>query len=145
MGPLNLFRLVPEPGSSQRSQLFSGDTAIGQVDGTVLEAQFQTSRGYLVVTADGNPYEEVIHFHLLNEKMEVADHVSLGRPYHAGILSDVAVGAGDELEFSFFESERWRLVILTQPERVSPRLFAAVRYPRGPFRKHFLRLDRLGA
>jgi hypothetical protein len=140
------FRVIAASGGAQTSRLVTSDGAvIGTVDGLVLEAQYRCSRGYLVVTADGNPYEEALHFHLIDEGLKVIDQASLGRIYNSGTFSAVTLGAADQLEFSFFGSERWRLMILAEPQRVWPRSFASVRFPGGLLKRHLLRLEKIRA
>jgi hypothetical protein len=140
------FQLVPDDPERATSRLVSTDgSAIATVEGTTIEAQFRCARGYLVITSDAHPYEEMLHFHLLDEGMKVIDTVSLGRIYHSGILRELMVGAGDEVEFSFFGEERWRLVILKKPTRVRPKLFSSITYPAGALKRHFLRLEKVTA
>jgi hypothetical protein len=142
---VDLFRVVAESADAQKSRLVTVEGVdIGQVDGSVLEAQYRCSRGHLLITADGNPYEETVHFHLVDEEMQLVDQASLGRIYNSGILTDIRLGAGDDLEFSFFGTERWRLAILADPQRIWPRLLGSVTYPAGWLKPHYLRLEKVG-
>ena len=145
MQAVDVFRVIPESADAQNSRLVTVDgVVIGLVDGSVLEAQYRCSRGHLLITADGNPYEETIHFHLVDEEMKLIDQASLGRIYNSGMLTDTRLGVGDELEFSFFGTERWRLVILADPQRIWPQLLGSVKYPAGLLKPHYLRLDKVG-
>ncbi len=138
------FLLEPLSEKQLRSHLTLKNGPTLEVEGRVLETQFQCSQGYLVITSDGNPYEEMLHLYLLNDKCEVLDGVSLGQIYHSGSIRDVTVCGDDCLEFSFFGTERWRLHILNIPEiRLLPRPLASVRYLKGWLHSHYLRLKKV--
>ena len=127
MEAIDKFRIEPIAGGTLHSRLAFDKSLSLEVAGVTIEAQFRCSRGYLVVTSDGNPYEEIIHFYLLSEGGEVLDELSLGRIYHSGTLRDVVPHAGDRLEFSFFGRERWCLSILDKARLQPPSLFSSVR------------------
>jgi hypothetical protein len=138
MQAVQKFRTEPMEGR-ERAWLVSDEGLSVEVEGVILEAQFQCSRGYLVITSDDNPHEETLHFYFLSEAGQVLDEVSLGQIYHSGILRNAAPHADDRLEFSFFGTERWCLTILDKPRFQPPSLFSSVRL-KGRFGSHYLSL-----
>ncbi len=145
MEAVQTFAIQPHEGTSGDSRLLAEGTAIGRVEGLVLEAQFRCGPGYLVVTSDGNPFEEGLHFYLLDTSYAVLDDVSLGRMYHAGMYRNVIVGPDrDALEFEFFGNDRWRLSIASQPRRTwFRRPFSAVTRTRKWLAPHRLDLRKV--
>lgn len=140
------FRLRPDNDANElRSALLNADgSVIAQVRGRVLEAAYRLQSGYLVLTSDGNPYEEVLHCHLFSAAMDAVDDLSLGQAYASGIVKHLRVVEGQCLEFSFFGDEIWRLSIAGEPQmQWKPQLFDSVQYPQGWLRKHQLRLERI--
>ena len=117
---------------------------MARVEGIVLEAQYRCRAGYLVVTSDGNPFEELLHFYLVGNKNEILDDLSLGRMYNPGIFRDVTIVPGAEaFEFTFFGDDRWRLSILDPPRRaLLPRVFSNVRRSRSWLTPSYLDLRR---
>jgi hypothetical protein len=144
MEAVDRFRVEPIEPERRRSRLIAPDGSFQEVEGQVLEMQFRCAQGFLVVTSDGNPYEETVHFYLLDATGQFRDGLSLGRMYHSGILSATAV-VDETLEFSFFGTERWRLRIGHCASLVSfPKPFSGSRSIKGPLRRHYLQLERLG-
>ena len=131
METVDLYRLEVIPRGELRSFLVARGHPRLPIEGVALEAQFQCSLGYLVITSDGNPYEEMLHFYLINPDGGIMDDVSLGQIYHSGILHDLRWESDDRLAFSFYGTERWCLSILKKPRLRVPRIFSGVRY------KHF--------
>jgi len=140
MQPVHKFRVEPMEGR-EHSLLVSDDGIRLEVEGVILEAQFQCSRGYLLITSDDNPHEEILHFYLLGDARKVLDELSLGQIYHSGILRNVVPHSDDRLDFSFFGTERWSLSILDEPVSRLPALFASVRR-KGWFGSHYLSLEK---
>jgi hypothetical protein len=126
----------------ERSRLVSDDGIGSEVEGVILEAQFQCSRGYLVITSDDNPHEEILHFYFLDDAGQVLDELSLGQIYHSGILRNVVPQSDDRLEFSFFGTERWSITILDKPIIQLPGLFSSVRR-RGWLGPHYLSIEKI--
>lgn len=133
------FRIEPFAGGELHSRLVCNEGLTVEVQGRILEAQFRCSLGYLVILSDGNPYEEMIHFYLLNDSGEILDGLSLGQIYHSGILRDL-VSSENQLEFSFFGKERWQLRVMDRPRFHVPSLFSSVSRTKGGFRPHYLSL-----
>ena len=140
MEAVDRFRIKPIPEDILRSQLILDETSSLEVDGQAIEAQFRCSRGYLVITSDGNPYEEMIHFYLLDHKGDLLDEVSLGRIYHSGTLRDIDAKSDDQVEFSFFGTERWCLSILAEARLQPAPLFSSVTRKQGWLGSHYLSL-----
>ena len=140
MQAIDKFRIEPLEGGERSRLVFDGRASI-EVDGIVLERQFQCSRGYLVITSDDVPHEEMLHFYFLSEESEILDELSLGQIYQSGILRNVVAHADDRLEFSFFGAEHWLLTILDRPVPRPPSLFSSVRR-KGWFQSHYLTLDK---
>lgn len=112
-----------------------------ELDGAVLEAQFDCGDQHLVFTTDDVPYEEALHIHLLDARLAVLDWLELSAWYTPGIFDDLAPAGPHSLAFTFFdETERWRLTVLQSPR------FGLVRHPvkrRSEWwRRSWLRLER---
>ena len=129
MEAIELFALRPDGGHAGDSRLLAGGQDVGVVEGIVLETQFRCRPGSLVVTSDDRPFEEGLHFYLLDPAHKRIDDVSLGRMYQAGMLHDVAAQPDrDVLTFGFFGGDRWRLTIAEAPRWSGfPRPFSGVR------------------
>ena len=132
MEPIQLFALRPVQDHGGDSRLLAGGQDVGPVEGVVLEAQFRCRLGSLVVTSDDNPFEEGLHFYLLDQAHDRLDDVSLGRMYHPGMLRDlVARSDADVLTFGFFGGDRWRLSVAETARWPGfPRPFSGVRRSR---------------
>ena len=143
MEVVDRFRVTPLGPDTLRSRLIGPEGPVMEVEGQLIEMQFSTPEGYLVVTSDGNPYEETVHFYLLDRDGQFRDGISLGRMYHSGILDDISVG-DETLEFSFFGKDRWRLSIRKSPgPMLFPNPFSCIRTIKGRLRRHYLQLERL--
>src|ERR1700678_3874667 len=105
MEAVNKFRIEPLPGEVPRSYLIFNENSTLKVEGQIIEAQFLCAKGYLVITSDGSPFEEMIHFYLLDGEGRFLDEVSLGQIYHSGTLRDIDLRFDSRLEFSFFGKE----------------------------------------
>jgi hypothetical protein len=145
MEPIELFSLVPCDAELPIARLLSNGRDVGEVKGRAIEAQFRYRRGYLIITSDGNPFEEIAHIYLLGHDFHVVDLVWLGAMYHSGVVRNIISRGDDCLEFAFFGgSDRWKLTIRNTPQ-VSwlPNITSTVRYPGGWLRPHYLQLDRI--
>jgi hypothetical protein len=143
MDAVDRFHIRSPGAESLHSRLISTDGTFMEVEGRVIEMQFRCENGYLVVTSDGNPFEEMVHFYLLSHTTRFLDGLSLGRMYHSGILHDTSV-CDDSLEFSFFGPERWRLSIRKSAGAVLlPKPGSSVRSINGWLRLHYLQLERI--
>lgn len=143
MESLNRFPLASPDVEQATSQLLDEDgKQLASIEGVMIEAQFRCSWGYLVITSNASPFEEELHFYLLDGNLSVIDSLSLGQVYHSGILRQLQPGPTDQLEFSFFGEERWRLSVLAEPRRRLPLPFSSVRYSGGALRSHTLYLEK---
>jgi hypothetical protein len=145
MEATDLFTLAPCAGEPPAARLLAGGRDVGKVNGREIEAQFRCRRGYVLMTSDGNPLEEVAHVYLLGPDFHTVDLVRLGAMYHSGAVRDMASCGEDCVEFAFFGGpDRWRLTLRDTP-KVSwlPDIVSTVRYPGGWLRAHYLQLDRI--
>lgn len=128
MEAIQTFTVRPLQESKGDSRLLADGNDVGRVEGLVLEGQYRCAPGFLVVTSDDSPFEERLHFYLLDRSYGRLDDVTLGRMYNPGIYRDVVVAPDrDVLEFTFFGGDRWRLSVAGQPARSwFPRPFSAV-------------------
>lgn len=144
MDMITLFTLAPCDGEPPTARLLAHSRDVGHVNGRDIAAQFGVQRGYVLITDDANPLEEVVHVYLLDPDFHVVDVVQLGAMYHSGAVRDMISCGEDCIEFAFFGGpDRWRLTIRTTP-KVSwlPNVASSVRYPGGWLRPHYLQLDR---
>jgi hypothetical protein len=140
MQAIETFRIQPLD-DGEHSRLLLPEGPVAEIDGVALEGQFRCSRGYLVITSDDVPHEEMLHFYFLSDAGEILDQLSLGQIYTPGILRNMVAHADDRLDFSFFGTERWTLTILAKPVTQPLRLFSSVKR-KGWFRSHYLRLEK---
>jgi hypothetical protein len=139
---IEVFRLEPLPGEKPRSRVVAGGAATATViEGVVLEAQFRSTQGFLLLTSDDTPFEEVLHVRLLDAQFRVLDGVDLGQAYHPGLLRNLRVSGDAELCFSFFGDDCWLLRVEPQARvRWGLRPYASVRYTGPLLRGHNLHL-----
>lgn len=144
METVKLFSLAPCDGEPPTARLLADGRDVGQVNGREIEAQYGMQRGYVLITDDATPLEEVAHIYWLGLDFHTVDVVQLGAMYHSGAVRDLTCCGEDCIEFAFFGgSDRWRLTIRNTP-KVSwlPNISSSVRYPGGWLRPHYLQLDR---
>jgi hypothetical protein len=143
LAQVQAFLIEPLGTEAARSRVISNGDSVAEVAGCLDEMQFTCSHGYLLITSDGNPYEEELHFSLLAPSREILDGFSLGQIYHSGIFSNIEI-VGDTIEFSFFGAERWCLTVLDAPRsRVPLNRYATVHGALGNWRRGFLSLTRI--
>src|SRR5215471_9260804 len=103
MDPVQVFSLVPIEDELPRARLISEEKReIDTVDGRVLEAQYTIPSGYIIITSEGNPFEEGLHIYLFGSELQMLDTISLSAIYHSGIFGNVVVCGEKCLEFAFF-------------------------------------------
>jgi hypothetical protein len=144
MEAIKLFTLAPRDGEPPTARLLADGRDVGHVDGRDIAAQFGVQRGYVLITDDANPLEEVVHIYLLDRDFRVVDVIQLGAMYHSGAVRDLTACGEDCIAFAFFGgSDRWRLTIRNRPKLSwLPHITSSVRYPGGWLRPHYLQLDR---
>ncbi|GKT14598.1 hypothetical protein AVHY2522_05155 [Acidovorax sp. SUPP2522] len=88
-----------------------------ELQGGVLEAQFEGERGYLVFTTQGNPQEEALFIHWLNPALHIEDSLEISADYTPGIFKNPEVApAAQAIIFSFFDDgKRWSVTVLQTP------------------------------
>src|SRR3712207_1055968 len=69
--------------------------------------------GYLLLSADDVPYEEVLNAILIDERGRMIDSRSIGAAYATGRLRDLRVEGPHAVSFSFFEGDRWVAEVAT--------------------------------
>jgi hypothetical protein len=106
---------VNDPGA-QRGELVdpSGQGRV-IIDGAVLEAVFELGGGYLVVSTDGDAFEECLHLTLCDRTFARREVIHVGGAYQTGRFRSQAVGPGPRLRFSFFSDEVWQLDVVSAP------------------------------
>jgi hypothetical protein len=139
---IDSFRLEPLPGDMPKSRVVAGGAATATVvEGVVLEAQFRSEQGFLLLTSDDTPFEEALHVRLLDAQYRLLDGVDLGQAYHPGLLRNLRVSGDAELCFSFFGDDSWLLRVEPQARlRWGLRPYASVRYTGPWLRRHRLHL-----
>jgi hypothetical protein len=148
--PVSDFKLQAVSGRPETetpcSSLLWDDSPVNlTLKGTVLEAQFICQNKYLLVTTEGIPYEEGLHFYVLSPSFEILDEAEISAMYAGGIFTDVSYPDEASLEFSFFGKDRWRLTVLPVPRFVvRSEIMSSVKRPWGRLlsKKH-LALKRL--
>jgi hypothetical protein len=137
---------VEVEGRLIRAELLKFDSPTSlMVEGSTLEAQYETSKGFLLMLTEDCPYEEALHIYLVDHGNSILDEIHMGQAYVSGILGDLDPIAPDQLQFSFFGNDLWKLRILESPRRMPPRLNAPqveTRWSR-IFSKRFLELTRM--
>ena len=85
MNALPGFELRARDGEGQRSELIdpSGQPRAA-LDGAVLEAVYQLGDGYLVVSVDGDAFEECLHLTLCDPAFAAREVIHLGGAYQTG-------------------------------------------------------------
>ena len=137
------FQLRRVDAEIPRGQLLNrGGTTLASVDGTMLEAQFEVADGYLIVTTDGDPFEDALHLTLFDRNFQRRDRLSIGLPYRTGRFRLLGTGPSDRLRFSFFVDDVWQLDVLRRGRRAFRWLPTAVRRPGAFLQKHWLELER---
>lgn len=100
----------------QRSELFDPSGRLRtRIDGAVLEVVYELKDGCLIVTSDGDAFEECLHVTLCGVDFAPLEVVHLGGAYKTGTFRGRGVGTGPRVRFSFFSDEVWQLEVL--PER----------------------------
>ncbi len=123
MQPISIFSVQAHSGQYETWGLYSrlimdGQPTDAQIQGYVLEAQYRTAHGYLLLTTWDCPYEEAVTMTYLDFALNVLDCRTLGWMYATGSLHSLEACSATTLEFSFFDSsqqDRWRLVVRERP------------------------------
>ena len=148
MTPVNDFSLQVAVGRDQAPSsshlVYRGRPTGIRVSGCVLERQFACAAGYLLMTTDDSPFEEALHVQLVSREIRFLDCLDLSHPYAAAILRDVKAVSPNQVNFSFFGGDTWKLTVLDRPRYVLPiNLFSPVKRRWGrPLFRSYLELSR---
>lgn len=123
MQPTSRFSLTPPTQATRedvpRCELRIDGAPTGRfLAGQLLEQQFEVGTRYLLLVTEDSPFEELLHLYLLDADLSLLDERELGQPYTPGVLQDVAPVSRDQLQFSFFGGDLWRLTVLERPRRL---------------------------
>ena len=105
MEPIELFTLAPCGAEPPVARLLSHGRDVGKVNGREIEAQFRCRRGYVLITSDGNPTEEVAHIYLLGRDFQAVDLVWLVQCI-TRVLSEISRPAAKIAWNSLFLADR---------------------------------------
>lgn len=86
-----------------------------RVPGAVLEAAGQWQGFFLVLTTDDVPWEEMLHIHLLDARLQRLDSACIGAPYSTGSFSALPSLVPDLLRFRFMGDTDWSVQVLPKP------------------------------
>lgn len=125
MQPIDRFALEPHAGPYERwpldSRLRDGGVACdARVPGYVIEAQYATPLGTLLVTSWDCPFEESSSFVLLDDALRVVAHRELLSPYASWLLDAHWPEGEDTLVLHYQRDAFFRLQVLP-PARWWPR------------------------
>lgn len=119
----------------------AGELAVPEpVEGIVLEAQFSVGEFGLLVLSDDCPYEEILHFSLLDASLRLADGLELGAPYTAGVFALTGFTDAPGITFTFDGDALYELVIHRSPRRVLRPSIRGVRRRGGWLKPRYLEL-----
>ncbi len=118
MQTINEFSLTKHTGPHdswpRKTDLHYQGKPIGlAVEGYVIEKQFKTETGYLLILSYDCPFEEANNFVLLDEKYRLVDSRCLGRMYASYLLQSAKpVNTGELLlKYKYEKDEYWLLRI----------------------------------
>jgi len=160
MIPINNFSLEAVADKTRKEQfesrlVFDGKI-VGCVNGLILEKQFKTNNGYLLLNTYDNPYEETLSISYFSPTFEILDNRLIFGYYSTGMLKDIRVINEHRLRFFFFKDTLWELTILRKPKFVVSQwglsgyilphlLLMSILYEGRFFQKRYLKLEMLGS
>ncbi len=101
------------------------------IDGAILEASIQYNNFYLAFMTDDIPYEDMLHIHLLDKKLNLLDSVTIGSPYATGSFKSLEICEPNSAKFYFMGATQWIISIFPEKQLHIP-LFSD---PKGVSRK----------
>ncbi|HYP25396.1 MAG TPA: hypothetical protein VE262_01645 [Blastocatellia bacterium] len=106
MRKVNLYSLFISDRENHRAVLERDGRALPvEVDGVILEAQFELSDGRVLLwLTDDSPYDEGLHVYLLGRDDRIEDSLEAGAVFVPGILK-IGESGEDWVEFEFFKNE----------------------------------------
>lgn len=144
MQPVDRYTLLQPRFEGRRAVLGrDGRTTSVEVDGSLLEAQFELEDGRgLIWLTDDSPYDEGLHVYLLGRDDSVEDALQAGADFTAGILKFRGFGPR-WVEFEFFLNSTVYRLEVGETAGFRLRLPAGWRY-KSPLRLHRLVLREAG-
>ncbi|MBN1610639.1 MAG: hypothetical protein JW940_28675 [Polyangiaceae bacterium] len=105
MRAVERYSLFPPDQEGRRAVLQRhGRTHVMDVDGALLEAQFELDDGSrLIWLSDDSPYDEGLHVYLLGPDDTLEDSLQASADFTAGILKFHEIGSG-WVDFEFFKN-----------------------------------------
>ena len=122
MESISKFELLPRRRSDKplsSNVVFAGKPVHCKLAGSCLDAQYQCTLGFLLMSNEDTPYEEGLHITLLSPSLDVLDTIEISHAYAPGSIRNLRIVGKNSLEFTFFGGDNWRLTILTSPQRWS--------------------------
>ena len=122
MKSISKFELLPQRRDDitlPPNVVFDGKLMDCELAGSYLDAQFQCSLGFLLISNEDSPYEEGLHITLLSPNLDVIDALEITHAYAPGSIRNLQIVGENSLEFTFFGGDNWRLTILASPQRWS--------------------------
>ena len=125
--------------ATQKSKIIiNGQNTNIAIEGIVLEACVKWHNFYLAFLTDDIPQEDMLHIHLLDQKLNTLDSATIGGIYTTGNFTDLELLAPNRVNFNFIGGTRWTVDFLSQPERCLPMLSSPKGvYKKSMFSRHF--------
>lgn len=109
------------------------------VPGAVLEVASQWGSFFLVLATDDVPFEEMLHVHLLDARLQLLDSARIGAAYTTGAFSALPSPLPDVLRFRFIGDTDWSVQVLPAPGFRVPLLSEPTGVSRAlSFSRHFI-------
>lgn len=111
---------TPLPGEMPRGRLVLDGHEV-ELDGVWMRAAFAFDRsdpitGYLFVTNEGNPFEEVVSITLTYPDLRILDRAWIGAPYGNAQWDGAEIAGPGRINFDLAGNGRWRLTVLPRPQ-----------------------------
>ncbi len=97
---------VKKSASSKHSALFQDGKPLNlKIEGEVLEGQFETKEGNILIwLTDDSPFEEGLHVYLIDKHHNIIDSLEAGSIFSTGILKFIKT-TPNSINFTFFLNE----------------------------------------
>ena len=116
-----------------KSRMFFNGDFKHEVEGIVLEAQYQFDDGYLIFMSYDVPFDEILHVLLLSPDFLIRDQVSLSAQHIACFFGLVGKINDRSLSFTFWDNDPIQLTVRKKSRVRNPlsSIFSNVRRPFG--------------
>lgn len=107
-------RSLGDPDSDEpiKSHLFLDGNDCGiAVAGSCLEAAVEGENFYLLFLTNGNPFEDFLNIHMLDNYGALVDSCALGAPYSTGSFSALKLLGERSISFRFIGDTVWQLEV----------------------------------